>query len=41
MATVDAERKEPRAKILYGLKVFGTFIGVGLVLGWLMYFIPY
>ncbi|MFN2453887.1 MAG: hypothetical protein ABR577_06660 [Pyrinomonadaceae bacterium] len=29
-----------RARLLYGLKVFVQFIGAGLLLGWLLYFLP-
>ena len=30
-----------RERALYGLKVFAEFIGFGLVLGWILYFIPW
>jgi len=30
-----------RERLLYGVKSFALFIGVALVLGWLMYFIPW
>ena len=29
-----------RDRILYGLKVFAEFMVIGLVLGWILYFIP-
>jgi len=29
-----------RDRVLYGLKVFGEFMVIGLVLGWILYFIP-
>jgi putative Mn2+ efflux pump MntP len=29
-----------RERVLYGAKVFGVFIGVALVLGWIMYPAP-
>jgi hypothetical protein len=29
-----------RERLLYGLKVFAEFMVIGLVLGWLLYFIP-
>jgi hypothetical protein len=29
-----------RQRLLYGLKVFGQFIFVALVLGWILYFLP-
>ncbi|HEU4796848.1 MAG TPA: hypothetical protein VFT02_14530 [Pyrinomonadaceae bacterium] len=31
----------PRERWLYGLKVFGEFVVIGLVLGWILYFIPW
>jgi hypothetical protein len=30
----------PRERFLYGLKVFAEFMVIGLVLGWILYFIP-
>ena len=30
----------PRERTLYGLKVFAEFMLIGLVLGWVLYFIP-
>jgi len=29
-----------RDRMLYGLKVFAEFMLIGLVLGWILYFIP-
>ena len=29
-----------RERALYGLKVFAEFMVIGLVLGWILYFIP-
>ncbi|MFB3924064.1 MAG: hypothetical protein ACE145_20260 [Terriglobia bacterium] len=31
----------PRERVIYGAKVFGAFVGVALVLGWLMYPVPW
>lgn len=31
----------PRDRLLYGLKVFVEFIIFGLVLAWILYFIPW
>ena len=31
----------PRDRVLYGLKVFVEFILFGLVLAWILYFIPW
>ena len=41
MAVVEPAQLDPRARLLYGLKVFAAFVGVAIVLGWLMYFIPF
>lgn len=30
-----------RERLLYGFKVFAEFLLVGLVLGWILYFIPF
>lgn len=31
----------PRERLIYGAKVFGAFVGVALVLGWIMYPVPW
>ncbi len=31
----------PRDRLIYGAKVFGAFIGIALILGWIMYPIPW
>lgn len=31
----------PKERLLNGIKVFGEFIVIGLVLGWILYFIPW
>jgi hypothetical protein len=41
VAIVDPERHDTRGRVLYGLKVFGAFVGIGMALGWLMRFIPH
>ena len=33
-------RDTPKARALYGLKIFAEFVGIGLALAWLLYFIP-
>lgn len=30
-----------RQKLMYGLKVFGEFLAIALLLGWILYFIPF
>ena len=34
-------RDTRRERILYGLKVFGEFVGIGIVLAWILYFLPF
>jgi hypothetical protein len=34
-------RESNRERALYGLKVFAEFMGIGLVLAWLLYFLPH
>jgi hypothetical protein len=31
----------PKSKLLLGLRTFGEFMGVGLLLAWLFYFLPW
>ncbi len=31
----------PRERFLYAAKVFGAFIGIALLLGWIMYPLPW
>ena len=33
-------RDTNRGRTLYGLKVFAEFMGIGLALAWLLYFLP-
>lgn len=33
-------RNNTKERLLGGLKVFGEFMGVGLVLAWVLYFLP-
>jgi hypothetical protein len=30
-----------RERIVYGVKVFAEFLVIGLVLGWILYFLPF
>ncbi|MCC7032399.1 MAG: hypothetical protein IT179_06130 [Acidobacteria bacterium] len=34
-------RDQPRDQLILGLKFFGGFIGAGIILGWLMYPLPF
>jgi len=33
-------KNTPRDRFLYGAKVFAAFVGVAVVLGWIMYAVP-
>jgi hypothetical protein len=33
-------RDTTRGRINYGLKIFAEFLGIGLALGWLLYWLP-
>ena len=33
-------RETAKEQLLYGLKVFGEFVAIGLVLAWVLYFLP-
>lgn len=33
-------RDTARDRLLYGLKVFAEFVGIGLALAWILYFLP-
>ena len=34
-------RNNEKERMLYGLKIFAEFIGIGLALAWLLYFFPF
>jgi hypothetical protein len=34
-------KDNPRDRWIYGLKVFAQFVVIGLVLAWILYFIPW
>jgi hypothetical protein len=36
-----ASKGGDRQRFKYGLKVFGEFIAIALLLGWILYFIPF
>jgi len=37
-AGINSEVLTEKARFFYGLKVFGSFMGVGLALAWVLYF---
>jgi hypothetical protein len=34
-------RDTVRERVFYGIKVFAEFVGIGLALAWLLYFLPF
>lgn len=39
-AAITNEANSTKTRAVYGLKTFGYFVGVGLLLSWVIYFIP-
>jgi len=33
-------KNTPRERLVYGAKVFGAFVGIAILLGWIMYPLP-
>ncbi len=31
----------PRGRVIYAAKMFGSFVAIALILGWLMYAVPW
>ena len=36
-----AAKGTDRQRLIYGLKVFGEFLAIAFLLGWILYFIPF
>jgi len=34
-------KNTPRERMIYGAKVFGAFVGIAIILGWIMYALPW
>jgi hypothetical protein len=41
LAAIDPRTETDRQRIRHGLKMFGTFLVVGLVLSWVLYPVPW
>lgn len=41
LAAVDPKSDTTRQKVLHGLKIFGSFLGIGLLLSWILFPIPW
>lgn len=41
LAAVDPKSETPRQRVVHGLKIFGSFLGIGLLLSLLLFPIPW
>jgi hypothetical protein len=41
LATIDPKAETIRERFVHGLKIFGWFMGIGLVLSWVLFPIPW
>lgn len=41
LAAVEPRARTPRDRLMHGLKTFAYFMGIGLVLSWVLYPIPW
>ena len=41
LATVDPKSDTTRQRLIHGLKIFGSFLGIGLLLSWVLFPIPW
>lgn len=41
LATVDPKSETARQRVIHGLKIFGSFLGIGLLLSWVLFPIPW
>lgn len=41
LAAIEPKTETPRQRVLHGLKIFGAFLGIGLVLSWVLFPLPW
>jgi hypothetical protein len=41
LAAVDPKSDTTRQRVVHGLKIFGSFLGIGLLLAWVLHPIPW
>lgn len=41
LATIDPKTETTRERVTHGLKIFGAFLGIGLLISWVLYPIPW
>lgn len=39
-AALSSEHEDTPQRIMYGLKVFGSFVGIGVAIAWLLFPLP-
>ena len=39
-ATLSSEHHNTAERVKYGLKVFGSFVGIGILIAWVLYPLP-
>jgi hypothetical protein len=41
LAAVDSKSDTTRQRLIHGLKIFGSFLGIGLLLSWVLFPVPW
>jgi hypothetical protein len=41
LAAVDPKSSTTRQRLIHGLKIFGSFLGIGLLLSWVLFPVPW
>ena len=41
LAAVDPKSDTTRQRMVHGLKIFGSFLGIGLLLSWVLFPVPW
>ena len=41
LAAVDPKSDTTRQRVVHGVKIFGSFLGIGLLLSWVLFPIPW
>jgi hypothetical protein len=41
LAAVDPKSDTTRQRVVHGLKIFGSFLGIGLLLSWILFPVPW
>ncbi|HEY6333259.1 MAG TPA: hypothetical protein VI756_28300 [Blastocatellia bacterium] len=41
LATIETKPEDNRERVIHGLKVFGAFMVIGIVISWVLYPLPW